>query len=163
MIQFNYMPAKSKWNFKNNYELDNITENAGKDLLIQWNIKFQKFSGSKTKIKFCPKREDKPDLIVTLNKKSALLDLKGIYTKNFLLKEKTVKSYEFWQKENNTPVIICFFNFDSMDFLIDRRFAILNFHKYKPVSRKRSIELKTVKFEKPLPLFCKENLLKYVF
>lgn len=163
MIQFNSMPTKSKWNFRNIYELENITENAGKDLLVQWNIKFQKFCGDKSKNKFWPKCDDKPDLIITRNKKSALLDLKGIYTKNFLLKEKTVKTYERWQKENKTPVIICFFNFDSMDFVNDRRFAVLNFHNYKPVSKKESDKNKTVKFEKSLPLFCKENLLKYVF
>ncbi len=163
MEQLDFKPAKSTKNFRDNYKLHDMAENAGKDLLIQWGISFKKFGDDRRFEKLWEKGEDKPDLIITYKTKSALLDWKGKHSNKWIANERAVKSYEKWQQSFKTPMLICFLVFDNFGMVSERRFAVINLHAYSVNKKKQWDKNKTVEFKDELPVFNKENLLKFVF
>ena len=158
-----FKPKKSGEDFHDNYKLHDLADAAGKNLLIQWNIKFQDFGEDRRYEQLWEKGKDKPDSIITFRDKSALIDWKGKHSKSWIVNSRAVKSYEFWQKKLNLPVIVCFFVFSQKNTLIDRRFALLNKHNYTEVIKLQWDKNKTVEFTDELPVFSKTNLLKFVF
>lgn len=163
MQKLDFDPAKSEHEFKSNYRLHDLAELTGKDLLVQWNIRFKSFGEDRRHEKIWEQGQDKPDLIINYNGKSALLDWKGKHSKGWVVNQRAIKSYEEWQKELNMPVIICFFAFDDMNMVKDRRFAIVNVHKYIESKNKQWDKNKTVEFIADLPVFNKKNLLDLIF
>lgn len=163
MEELDFQPAKSTKDFRENYKLHDFAERTGKDLLVQWGIRFKKFGDDKRFEKLWEKGEDKPDLVITYNNKFGLLDWKGKHSTKWIVNTRAVKAYERWQHKFNVPVIICFISFDEQNCIKDRRFTIINYHKYVYNKHKQWDKNKTVEYKIDLPVFNKENLLKYVF
>jgi hypothetical protein len=162
MKELDFSPAKSKKDFRNNYKLHDLSEQVGKNLLVQWGIDFKIFGEDKRYEKLWEKGEDKPDIILTYNGVSALLDWKGKHTRTFLVNERAINSYERWRNNLNMPAIIAFLIFDEQDKLIDRRFALLGTHEYKISETRQWDKNLTVEFNVELPLFNKENIVTYL-
>lgn len=162
MEELNFYQQKPKQSYCASDNIQNIVEAAGKDLLIQWNIRYKNFCDERRFDKFWGKDVDKPNLIIWYNDKPALLDWKGKQSKGWSANEQAVKFYERLQKELNIPILICFITFDENEYIAERRFAVINSHAY--VENKKPPERnKNVMFKDELPIFNKENLLKYVF
>lgn len=167
MKRLDFKPAKSGGMFRKNYKLHDIAELAGKNLLVQWNIKFLPFGQDRRREKLWEGGEDKPDLEISWNGKTALLDWKGKHSPRFKVNERAVKSYEQWRKKLNKPVVICFFIIDKKKegniSIINRRFAELGLHKYEIIKKKEWDKNSTVEFKEELPVFNKKNLIDLVF
>ena len=163
MEKLDFNPVKSGNDFRENYKLHDLAEFAGKNLLTQWNISFENFGDDRRNDSVWEKGNDKPDLIISFNNKSALLDWKGKHAPKWIVNSRAVKAYELWQMEKNLPVIICFFLFDDLSNLLDRRFAVLNSHKYKNQTKLQWDKNKTIEFVDDLPIFNKTNLINFVF
>ncbi|KAF0151998.1 MAG: hypothetical protein FD143_1467 [Ignavibacteria bacterium] len=162
MKKLDFSPAKSTEEFRSNYKLHDLSEQVGKNLLVQWGVEFKSFGEDKRYEKLWEKGEDKPDIILTSKGKSALLDWKGKRTKAFLVNERAIKSYERCQSTLRLPIIVAFLIFDEHNKLIDRRFAFLGKHKYV-LSERRQWDLnKTVEFVDELPIFNKANILSFL-
>jgi len=162
MEELNLYIQKSKHNFHNNLKPQDIIEAAGKDLLIQWNIRYKKFCNNHKLDKFLERNKEKPDLIISYNEIPALLDWKGNLLNNWRVNEQTIKSYEKLHNTFNIPILICFITLDENDFISERRFAVINNHDYTE-DKKSPDANKSIIFNNELPIFNKENLLKYVF
>lgn len=162
MKELDFKPAKSKTEFHQNYRLHDYAENICKSLLTQWGIQFKKFGDDKRYEKLWEKGEDKPDLIINYEGKSALLDWKGKRKPNWIVNKRAIDSYRKWQDKLNCPVIIAFFLFDSQNNLNDRRFAFLPVHSYNLSEQRQWDKNKTVEFSKDLPKFTKDLLIKYL-
>ena len=163
MEELDFKPAKTKNDFRSNYKLHDLAESVGKNLLVQWNIKFRNFGEDRRFESTWEKGEDKPDAVITYNGKSVLVDWKGKHSGNWIVNERAVKSYERWKEKLNLPVLICFFEFNESNSVIDRRFAILETHEYSENKKKQWDKNKTVEFGGELPVFNKLNLIKEVF
>jgi len=74
MKELDFRPAKSKEEFRSNYKLHDLSEQVGKNLLVQWGFDFKTLGEDKRYQKLWEKGEDKPDIILTSKGKSALLD-----------------------------------------------------------------------------------------
>lgn len=162
MKELDFRPAKSKEEFRSNYKLHDLSEQVGKNLLVQWGVEFKAFGEDKRYEKLWERGEDKPDIILTSKGKSALLDWKGKRSKAFLVNERAIKSYERWRHNLNMPVIIAFLIFNEQNKLVDRRFAFLDKHQYTISEAKQWDKNKTVEFKEELPLFNKENIVLYL-
>jgi len=162
MKELDFHPAKSKDEFRSNYKLHDLSEQAGKNLLVQWGIDFKTFGEDKRFERLWEKGEDKPDIILTIKGKTALLDWKGKRSKAFLVNERAIKSYERWQFNLHMPVIIAFLIFDVQNKLIDRRFAVLGKHKYVVSQKKQWDKNTTIEFLEELPVLNKANILSYL-
>ncbi len=162
MKPLDFKPEKSEEAFRDNYKLHDIAENIGKSLLIQWGFTFENFGEDKRFEKLWEKGDDKPDIILHYNNKSALLDWKSKKTAGYLVNERAIKSYEKWQKELKMPVIIAFFVFDDLHKLLERHFAILPLHKYRLITQKQWDKNFTIEFENDLPVFNKQNIITYL-
>jgi hypothetical protein len=160
MKELDFRPAKSKADFRSNYKLHDLAEKVGKNLLIQWGIEFYEFGEDKRYEKLWEKGEDKPDVILKYKGTSALLDWKGKHSKSFIVNTRAVNSYLRWQEKMNMPVIIAFFVFDELNYLLDRRLALLNQHEFVESEKKQWDKNQTVRFKDDIPRFVKENLVK---
>jgi hypothetical protein len=162
MEELDFHPLKSKEDFRKNYKLHDLAEQAGKNLLVQWGIDFAEFGEDKRYEKLWEKGEDKPDLIIHYKNKLALLDWKGKHSTAFLVNTRAVKAYLLWHKKMKMPVVISFLVFDEQRNLIDRRFAFLPAHEFINSKNEQWDKNKTVEFNENLPKFTKENLIKYL-
>jgi hypothetical protein len=162
MKELDFRPAKSKEDFRSNYKLHDLAERTGKNLLVQWGVEFQDFGEDKRYEKLWEKGEDKPDLIINHRGQKAFLDWKGKHKDAWIVNERAIKSYERWQKKYNVPVIIAFLVFDTENKLSNRKFAALPLHNYIEVEKKQWDKNKTVEFKEELPVFMKENLVKFL-
>lgn len=145
------------------YNLHGLAENMGKNLLIQWGIKYKSFKHNKMYKKVWQKGKNKPDVLITYRSKSALLDWNGRHLNNWIINKKAVDSYFIYADKLKIPVVICFFVFDDEGILTDRRFAFLSKHNYIEIKAKHWNKNKTVEFKKKLPVFTKENLLNHFY
>lgn len=152
-----------KTNMQSSIKLNDLAGLITKNLLTQWNIKFKNFCEDKFRKNILLPGIEKPNLIITYNNKSALLDFKGKNSDGWIVNKKTAAAYSKLQRDLNLPAIISFFIFNDINMVKERRFAILNVHGYLERNGKRSRKNKTVVFPKDLPVFNKENLLRYIF
>ncbi len=162
MKDLNFNPAKSKEEFRHNYRLHDLAERAGKNLLVQWGLEFHNFGEDKRYEKLWEKGEDRPDVIINYKGVTALLDWKGKHSKTFIANTRAVKAYLRWQEEMKMPVLIAFFVFDEQNNLAERRFAVLNAHKFTNSENQQWDKNKTVEFDNDLPNFTKENLVSFL-
>lgn len=159
MEELNFNPHKSAAEFRKNYRLHDLAENIGKNLLIQWGIRFEDFGSDKRFEKVWEKGLDKPDLIITYRGKKALLDWKAKHKSVWRINKRAFDSYLEWEKKLNIPVLVAFTVFSESDELAEMRFACLNFHSYKINERKEWDKNSTIEFEQILPVFSKGALL----
>jgi hypothetical protein len=162
MEELNLYQKKQTRSYCDSDKIQDIVEAAGKDLLIQWNIRYNNFCNDRRFYTFWKKDDAKPDLIISYNDKPALLDWKGKLSIGWFASEHTIKSYERLQKILNIPILICFITIDESEYISERRFAVINSHLYME-NKKQSDGNKTVMFKDELPIFNKENMLKYIF
>lgn len=160
MKELDFKPAKSKNEFRSNYKLHDLASKVGFNLFVQWGIEFENFGEDRRFEKLWEKGEDKPDIILTINGKTALLDWKGKRTHKFLVNERAIKSYESWKKKLNHPVLIGFLIFDSKNTLVDRRIAKIGKHNYMVSEDIQWDKNKTIEFIDELPILNKENIIE---
>ena len=161
MKELDFKPHKSKEEFRNNYKLHDLAEQLGKNLLIQWGIRFDIFGKDRRYERVWEKGKDKPDLIISYKGKDAL-DWKGKHTSKWIMNERAYKAYLDWKNKINMPVFVAFFLFDEKENLIENRLAVVGVHKPKASSTKEWDKNKTVEFDNSLPIFTKSELLKYL-
>lgn len=159
MRKLDFIPAKSKDDFRKNYLLHDLAEQHGKNLLIQWGIDFHPFGNDMRFEKVWEKGEDKPDVIIDYGSVSCLLDWKGKRSNVWLANERAINSYINWSGRLNMKVIIVFMVFDEKNNLTAKRFADLSKHKFCLSSKVQWDKNKTFEFESELPEFNKANLL----
>ena len=162
MKELDFKPHKSKEEFRNNYKLHDLAEQLGKNLLIQWGIRFDIFGKDRRYERVWEKGKDKPDLIISYKGKDALLDWKGKHTSKWIMNERAYKAYLDWKNKINMPVFVAFFLFDEKENLIENRLAVVGVHKPKASSTKEWDKNKTVEFDNSLPIFTKSELLNYL-
>jgi hypothetical protein len=162
MQSLDFKPVKSKTDFRKNYKLHDAAEQLGKNLLIQWGIKFETFGEDKRLEKVWEKGNDKPDLIITYKGKMALLDWKAKHKPVWLANKRAVQSYEKWMKLKNLNALIVFFLFNDNDEFLETRFACIGEHKYQISDEQEWDKNKTIEFCSPLPRFTKAALLKFL-
>lgn len=162
MEDLNFQPHKSKEEFRKNYKLHDLAEECGKNLLIQWGMKFDIFGKDRRYEKVWEKGMDKPDLIISYKGKEALLDWKGKHSNRWIMNERAYQSYLDWKNKMNMPVFVAFFLFDEKENLIDNRVAVIGVHVPKLSSKKEWDKNKTVDFEELLPAFTKAELIKHM-
>ena len=162
MEKLDFTPKKSTYSFRKNYHLHDLAEKMGKNLLIQWGIRFTNFGEDKRYEKVWERGRDKPDVIISYSGKSALIDWKGKRKAVWLVNKRAVDSYQMWSTKFHLPSIICFFVFDAGGALKERRFAFLGEHNYIESEKKQWDKNITVEFTCDLPEFTIENLKKYL-
>jgi len=162
MKELDFKPHKSKEEFRNNYKLHDLAEQLGKNLLIQWGIRFDIFGKDRRYGRVWEKGKDKPDLIISYKGKNALLDWKGKHNSKWLMNERAYQSYLEWKTKMNMPVFIAFFLLDEENNLLENRVAAIGVHTPKFSKSKEWDKNKTVEFENSLPIFTKSELLKYL-
>lgn len=162
MEELNFRPHKSKEEFRKNYKLHDAAEECGKNLLIQWGIRFELFGKDRRYEKVWEGGKDKPDLIISYKGKEALLDWKGKHSSRWIMNERAYQSYLEWKNKKKMPVFIGFFLFDEKEKLLENRLAVVGFHIPIPSSKKEWDKNKTVEFEGSLPAFSKSELLNYL-
>lgn len=162
MKTLDFTPKKSTEAFRKNYRLHDLAEEMGKNLLVQWGVRFNNFGEDKRYEKVWEMGTDKPDIIITYKGRSALIDWKGKRKPVWLVNKRAVDSYFVWSKKLNLPILICFFVFDGSGILKERRFAFLGKHNYTESVNKQWDKNQTVEFQNNLPEFTKECLLKYL-
>jgi len=160
MKELDFQPHKSAEEFRKNYRLHDIAEVCGKNLLIQWGIKFDLFGKDRRYETVWEKGKDKPDLIISYKGKEALLDWKGKHTSRWIMNERAYRSYLDWKNKMNMPVFVAFFKFDEKENLIETRVAVVGIHKANQSSEKEWDKNKTVEFDSLLPVFNKSEILK---
>jgi len=163
MKNLDFNPSKSTKDFRKNYELHDIAEFHGKNLLTQWGFKCSDFGEDNRYKKVWEKGADKPDTIISYKEKSALLDWKGKRGARWFVNERAINSYKKWSVEFGLPIIIAFFVIDDEKKIIKRNFAILNKHEYKTSSGKQWDKNITIEFQNDIPAFTKANLLEILF
>lgn len=162
MQELDFKPHKTTEEFRNNYKLHDLAEECGKNLLIQWGIKFDLFGKDRRYEKVWERGKDKPDLIISYRGKEGLLDWKGKHTSKWIMNERAYQSYLDWKNKMNMPVFIAFFLFDEKENLIENRLAVIGIHQAKISSTKEWDKNKTVEFDISLPPFTKSEILKYL-
>jgi hypothetical protein len=160
--ELDFTPHKSTSDFRKNYRLHDLAENYGKNLLIQWGIKFEEFGKDKRYQKVWEKGKDKPDLLINYKGKKALLDWKAKHKPQWIVNKRAVDSYGGWEKQMRLPVIVCFALFDKEENLLEQRFACIGKHVLKNGSGEAWDKNKTIEFEQVLPLFSKAALIKFL-
>jgi len=162
MKELDFKPHKSTEEFRANYKLHDMAEVCGKNLLIQWGIKFDLFGKDRRYEKVWENGKDQPDLIISYKGKEALLDWKGKHTSKWIMNERAYQSYLAWKNKMNMPVFVIFFKFDEKENLIENRLAVVGLHKANRSSEKEWDKNKTVEFENDLPAFTKSEILKHL-
>jgi hypothetical protein len=162
MEELNLYKHKSKPNNHGGSKPKEIIESAGKNLLVQWNIRYKNFCDERSFDKYFEKGANKPDLIISYNEKPALLIWNGEQTKSLTANKQAIEFFERLQKDIKIPILICFITLDKNEFIAERRFAVINNHASAENKKPPDI-YKTVIFKSELPIFNKENLLKLVF
>jgi hypothetical protein len=162
MKELDFKPHKSTEEFRANYKLHDMAEVCGKNLLIQWGIKFDLFGKDRRYEKVWENGKDQPDLIISYKGKEALLDWKGKHTSKWIMNERAYQSYLAWKNKMNMPVFVIFFKFDEKENLIENRLAVVGLHKANRSSEKEWDKNKTVEFENTIPAFTKSELLKHL-
>jgi hypothetical protein len=163
MKELDFKPHKSKKEFRKNYKLHDLAEQAGKNLLIQWGIDFKEFGEDNRYFKVWEKGDDKPDLIISYKGKEAFLDWKGKHSQGWKMNKRAADSYQQWGRKNKIPVIVCFVKFSIQNKLEEIRFANLNIHSFVQAESKEWDKNIVVEIKSELPLFTKPNLLNYGF
>lgn len=163
MKNLDFNPSKTTEDFRKNYELHDIAEFHGKNLLTQWGFKCSDFGEDNRYKKVWEKGADKPDTIISYKNISALLDWKGKRGARWLVNERAIKSYEKWSAEFGLPIIIAFFVIDDEKNIVKRNFALLNKHVHKISSGKQWDKNITIEFQKDIPTFTKANLLDILY
>ena len=163
MKNLDFNPSKTTKDFRKNYELHDIAEFHGKNLLTQWGFKCSDFGEDNRYKKVWEKGADKPDTIISYKEKSALLDWKGKRGAKWFVNERAINSYKKWSTEFGLPIIIAFFVINDEKKIIKRNFAVLNKHEYITSSGKQWDKNVTIEFEKDIPAFTKANLLEILF
>jgi hypothetical protein len=161
MKELDFQPHKSAEEFRKNYQLHDIAEVCGKNLLIQWGIKFDLFGKDMRYEKVWEKGKDKPDLILSYKGKEALLDWKGKHASRWIMNERAYKAYLDWKNKMNMPVFVTFFLFDDKENLIETRLAVVGLHNVKESSEKEWDKNKTIEFDNSLPAFTKPEIIKH--
>jgi hypothetical protein len=162
MQELDFKPHKTTEEFRNNYKLHDLAEECGKNLLIQWGIKFDLFGKDRRYEKVWERGKDKPDLIISYKGKEGLLDWKGKHTSKWIMNERAYQSYLDWKSKMSMPVFIAFFLFDEKENLIGNHLAVIGIHQAKISSTKEWDKNKTVEFDNSLPPFTKSEILKYL-
>lgn len=162
MKELEFDPHKSASDFRKNYKLHDLAEIFGKNLLIQWGVKFADFGGDNRFRKVWEKGEDKPDLVIEYKGKNAFLDWKGKRKPVWLVNKRAASSYEKWRKKYDVSVFVAFALLDDSGDLVDFRLASLGHHLYKDSDKKEWDKNLTVRFPNDLPGFTKPNLLKFL-
>ena len=162
MKELDFRPHKSKEAFRNNYKLHDIAEVCGKNLLVQWGVRFDIFGKDRRYEKVWEGGKDRPDLIISYKGRDALLDWKGKHNPKWLMNERAYKAYLAWKNKMNMPVFVAFFLFDEQENLMENRIASIGVHLPKQSSEKEWDKNKTVEFDNSLPTFTKSELLKYL-
>jgi len=162
MQNLDFRPHKSTEEFRKNYKLHDLAEQFGKNLLIQWGVKFEIFGKDKRYERVWEKGKDKPDLIISYKGREALLDWKGKHSPRWIMNERAHTAYLDWKNKMNMPVFIAFFLLDEREFLIENRVAVIGVHTPKQSKEKEWDKNRTVEFDNPLPAFTKSELLKYL-
>ena len=162
MKELDFKPHKSTEEFRANYKLHDMAEVCGKNLLIQWGIKFDLFGKDRRYEKVWENGKDQPDLIISYKGKEALLDWKGKHTSKWIMNERAYQSYLAWKNKMNMPVFVAFFLFGEKEYLLENRVAAIGFHKPKQSKEKEWDKNKTVEFENDLPAFTKSEILKHL-
>ena len=162
MKKLDFLPKKSAAAFRKNYKLHDLAEEMGKNLLIQWGIRFKNFGEDKRYEKVWEKGDDKPDAIISYGGKSALIDWKGKRKSGWIVNKRAVDAYQMWSKKFNLPSMLVFFVFSYSGELKERRFAFLGKHNYIESVKKQWDRNITVEFTCDLPEFTFYNLKKYL-
>lgn len=162
MKKLDFNPHKTKEAFRNNYKLHDLAEAHGKNLLIQWGVRFGEFGKDKRYERVWEKGKDKPDILIEYKNKKALLDWKGKHKSVWLVNKRAFDSYRLWKEKLGLPVFICFSVFGSDNLLKEIRFTVIDTHSYILSSTKEWDKNTTVEFEMDIPQFTKPNLLKYL-
>jgi hypothetical protein len=163
MKNLNFNPSKSTSNFRKNYQLHDIAEFHGKNLLIQWGFMCTEFGEDNRYKKVWEKGEDKPDAIISYKDKSVLLDWKGKRGSTWLVNERAFNAYEKWSEEFGLPVVVAFFVIGENNELVQRNFAVLGKHTHTLSSKKQWDKNSTIQFQKDIPTFTKSNLINILF
>lgn len=163
METLDFEPAKSQFEFRDNYKLHDLAEATGKSLLVQWGFEFNEFGIDNRFNRIWEKGEDKPDLIITYKLKDALLDWKAKKKPVWIANGRAVQAYERWGNKLALPVFLVFIVFNEQGRVTDRRFACLGRHSYVSSQQKQWDKNSIVEFQDDLPEFTKPNLLKYLF
>lgn len=162
MKKLNFTPAKSKEDFRKNYELHDLAEYHGKNLLTQWGIDFKNFGEDKRYEKVWESGADKPDVVITEHDKTAFIDWKAKQSSKYLINERAYNSYLGWSEKQNIPVIIVFFMFDDQRNLTGKKAARLGIHTCVKSKQKQWDKNTTVEFTDELPDFTRQNLIKLI-
>ena len=162
MKELDFKPHKTTEEFRNNYKLHDLAEECGKNLLVQWGIKFDLFGKDRRYEKVWERGKDKPDLIISYKGKEGLLDWKGKHTSRWIMNERAYQSYLDWKNKMNMLVFIAFFLFDEKEILINNHLAVIGIHQSKISSTKEWDKNKTVEFDNSLPTFTKSEIIKYL-
>lgn len=159
MKKLDFSPQKSTEDFRKNYKLHDLAEYHGKNLLSQWGVDFIDYGKDRRYERVWEKGEDKPDIIAQYSNMQFLIDWKGKNKETFWVNKRAIDSYNIWSKKLNLPVVIIFFVFGKDHELKDRRFAIINIHKFKAVEKKAWDKNSIVKFDLDIPKLTKANLI----
>ena len=117
MKKLDFNPYKTKDEFQNNYKLHDLAETYGKNLLIQWGVKFSEFGKDNRYQKIWERGKDKPDLLIEYNGEKAFLDWKGKHKKVWLVNKRAFDSYKFLKDKYSLPAFICFSVFSEINTL----------------------------------------------
>jgi hypothetical protein len=160
MKTLDFKPAKTKEDFRKNYKLHDLAEYQGKNLLSQWGIDFKEFGKDRRYEKVWEKGKDKPDIIANYLGVEFLIDWKGKRKSGWWVNKRAIDSYKEWSKKLNLKMIICYFVFNEKNILQERRFALVEYHKYQELTNKAWDKNDVVAFEQNLPKFTKLNLIR---
>lgn len=162
MKRLDFVPAKSKEEFRKNYNLHDKAVDDGLNLLTQWGIEFKPFGEDRRYERVWEKGEDKPDVIIYSKEGKAFLDWKAKKSNRFLVNERAVEAYARWSEKYKLPVLIAFFLYDAENVLIDRRLVLLGKDAFFKSEKREWDKNRTVEFDKGIELFNKVNLIKAI-
>ncbi len=158
MKSLNFQPAKTKEDFRKNYQLHDLAEFHGKNLFSQWGVEYKEFGKDRRYEKVWEKGNDKPDIIAKINNIKFLVDWKGKKKKSYWVNKRAINSYKNWGDKLGCKVLICFFIFNDDNSIKERKFAIVGENSYTELSQKAWDKNDVIAFEETLPIF-KRNVL----
>ncbi len=158
MKSLNFQPAKTKEDFRKNYQLHDLAEFHGKNLFSQWGVEYKEFGKDRRYEKVWEKGNDKPDIIAEINNIKFLVDWKGKKKKSYWVNKRAITSYKNWGDKLGCKVLVCFFIFNDDNSIKERKFAIVGENSYAELSQKAWDKNDVIAFEETLPIF-KRNIL----
>ncbi len=158
MKSLNFQPAKTKEDFRKNYQLHDLAEFHGKNLFSQWGVEYKEFGKDRRYEKVWEKGNDKPDIIAQINNIKFLVDWKGKKKKSYWVNKRAINSYKNWGDKLGCKVLVCFFIFNDDNSIKERKFAIVGENSYTELSQKAWDKNDVIAFEETLPIF-KRNVL----